>query len=114
VVSPVIGHLLDRYGVKKIVAAGTVILTLGLILTSQVNSLWQFYIFFGLVTALGFSFTGMIPHVVLISEWFSDRRGSAFGLVYAGTGRVSHPRSFIQWLITNWDGLLLSKFSAHW
>jgi len=103
VVSPVIGHLLDRYGVKKIVAAGTVILTLGLILTSQVNSLWQFYIFFGLVTALGFSFTGMIPHVVLISEWFSDRRGSAFGLVYAGTGAgILILAPFIQWLIAGW------------
>jgi MFS family permease len=103
VVSPVIGHLLDRYGVKRIVAAGTLILTLGLILTSQVDSLWQFYIFFGLVTALGFSFTGMIPHVVLISEWFSDRRGSAFGLVYAGTGTgILILAPFIQWLIANW------------
>ena len=103
VVSPLIGHLLDRYGVKRIVIAGTLVLGLGLYLTSQVNSLWQFYLSFGVITALGFSFTGMIPHVVLISEWFSNRRGSAFGLVYAGTGTgILVLAPFIQWLISGW------------
>jgi MFS family permease len=104
VVSPLVGHLIDRFGVRRIAATGTLILSLGLLLTSQVNSLWQFYVFFGLVTALGFSFTGMIPHVVLISEWFSERRGSAIGLVYAGSGTgILILAPFIQWLIGSWS-----------
>jgi MFS family permease len=103
VVSPLIGHLLDRYGVKRIVIAGSLVLVLGLYLTSRVNSLWQFYLSFGVITSLGFSFTGMIPHAVLISEWFSNRRGSAFGLVYAGTGTgILLLAPFIQWLISGW------------
>ncbi|HWP60434.1 MAG TPA: MFS transporter [Candidatus Acidoferrales bacterium] len=102
-VSPLIGHLIDRYGVKKIVALGVLFLACGLLLTSQMTSLWQFYLFFGLITALGFSFTGMIPHIVLVSQWFSSRRGSALGLVYAGTGTgILVLAPFIQWLIGNW------------
>jgi len=101
--SPVIGHLLDRYGPRRVVAAGCVLMGLGLLLSSQINSLWQFYVFFGLISALGLSFTGMVPHVVLVSEWFTSKRASALGAVFAGAGvgiMILAPAS--QWLISNW------------
>lgn len=103
VVSPIVGHLLDRYGAKKVVGVGCLLLASGLWLSSQVRSLWEFYLFFGLVVALGFSFTGMVPHVVLITEWFSSKRASALGLVYAGTGvGIMLLAPLIQWLISRW------------
>src|SRR5262249_28129916 len=68
VLSPVVGHLLDRYGTKKIAAAGCLALAAGLLLSSSIHSLWQLYIFFGLVAAIGITFTGMVPHIFLISE----------------------------------------------
>jgi len=103
VASPMIGHFIDRHGPKKVVAAGCLILALGLFLSSQIRSLWEFYLFFGLISALGFSFMGMVPHVFLISEWFSSKRASALGAVYAGTGvgiMVFSPLT--QWLISRW------------
>src|SRR6266705_4923367 len=39
--SPVVGHLLDRYGTKKISIAGCITLVAGLLLSSQVSALWQ-------------------------------------------------------------------------
>ena len=84
--SPVVGFLLDRFGVHKIAAAGCLALFGGLFLTGRVTELWQLYLCFGLVLAAGFTFTGMVPHVFLISEWFSSNRASAIGVVYAGTG----------------------------
>lgn len=102
-ISPVVGHLLDRFGPKKIVGAGCVLLAAGLVLSSRIQSLWEFYIFFGLVSALGLSFMGMVPHVVLISEWFSSRRASALGVVYAGTGvGILLIAPSTEWLISNW------------
>lgn len=101
--SPVAGFLLDRYGVKKISIAGCLTLFAGLFLSSQVSALWQLYISFGLVLAVGFTFTGMVPHVFLISEWFSANRASAIGIVYAGTGigiLLLAPLS--EWLISSY------------
>jgi len=86
ILSPVVGYLLDRFGTKKIVCSGCFILALGLLLSSTIDSLWQLYIFFGLISAVGITFTGMVPHVFLVSEWFVANRASAIGFVYAGTG----------------------------
>jgi MFS family permease len=84
--SPVVGYLLDRYGTKRVAIAGCLALIIGLFLSSQVTALWQLYISFGVILAMGFTFAGMVPHVFLISEWFSSKRASAIGVVYAGTG----------------------------
>ena len=103
VLSPVVGYLLDRYGTKKISIAGCLALILGLILSSQVSALWQLYVCFGIILAVGFTFVGMVPHVFLVSEWFSTNRASAIGFVYAGTGlgiMLLAPLS--EWLISNY------------
>ena len=101
--SPVVGFLLDRFGVRKVAAAGCLALIVGLFLSGQVTALWQLYLCFGLVLAAGFTFTGMVPHVFLISEWFSSNRASAIGVVYAGTGlgiMLLSPLS--EWLISHY------------
>ena len=101
--SPLVGHLLDRYGTKKIAMAGCFALVIGLFLSSQVSALWQLYICFGILLAVGFTFTGMVPHVFLISEWFSTKRASAIGFVYAGSGvgiMILAPLS--EWLISSY------------
>lgn len=103
VLSPVVGTLLDRFGTKRIVLMGCLILAAGLFLSSTIDTLWEFYIFFGLVSAIGITFTGMVPHVFLISEWFASNRASAIGFVYAGTGLgilILAPLS--EWLLSAW------------
>jgi len=103
ILSPVVGDLLDRFGTKTIACAGCLALTAGLFLSSSIDRLWQLYIFFGLVSAVGITFTGMVPHVFLISEWFASNRASAIGFVYAGTGLgilLLAPMS--EWLLSNW------------
>ena len=100
---PLVGYLLDRFGTKKIVCSGCFILALGLLLSSTIDSLWQLYIFFGLISAVGITFTGMVPHVFLVSEWFVSNRASAIGFVYAGTGvgiLLLAPLS--EWLLSSW------------
>ncbi len=105
--SPMVGYLLDRFGVQKIATAGCGALIAGLFFSGQVTALWQLYLCFGLVLAAGFTFTGMVPHVFLISEWFSSNRASAIGVVYAGTGlgiMLLSPLS--EWLISNYGWAL--------
>lgn len=102
VLSPVVGYLLDRFGTKNVACTGCLFLAAGLFLSSTIQSLWQFYIFFGLVAAIGITFTGMVPHVFLVSEWFTSNRAAAIGFVYAGTGAgilLLAPLS--EWLLSN-------------
>jgi len=114
VLSPVVGYLLDRYGPKKVVVAGCLALMIGLFLSSRVTALWELYLYFGLIVAIGITFMGMVPHVFIISEWFSSNRATAIGMVYAGTGvgiMLLSPLS--EWLISTYGwARTLEAYSA--
>ena len=84
--SPFIGRLTDRLGPRRVVAAGCVLLAIGLLLCSQVSTAWELYLYFGLVVSLGFAAGGVIPHVVLVSDWFPSRRGLVLGIVFGAVG----------------------------
>ena len=102
-VSPFIGRLTDRLGPRRVVVAGSVVLAAGLVLCSQVRTAWELYLYFGVVMSLGFATAGVIPHVVVVSEWFPSRRGLVLGIVYGAVGvgtLILSPVS--QWLISLW------------
>ncbi len=103
VVSPFIGRLTDRLGPRRVVIAGGVVLATGLLLCSRVSTAWELYFYFGVVVSLGFAAGGVIPHVVVVSEWFPSRRGLVLGIVYGAVGvgtLILSPLS--QWLISLW------------
>jgi MFS family permease len=58
----------------------------GLVLSSQIDTLWQLYITFGIVTAVGVSMLQSVPNTAVISNWFVRNRGTAIGLALAGSG----------------------------
>ena len=79
------GWATDKYGPTKTVAVGGFFLGLGLILTSQINSAWQLYLFYGLMVGFGLSIA-FAPLVATASRWFVSKRGLAIGVVTAGIG----------------------------
>lgn len=101
--SPVIGRLTDHLGPRRVVAAGCVLLALGLLLCSRVSTAWELYLYFGGVVSLGFAAGGVIPHVVVVSDWFPSRRGLVLGVVYGAVGVGTLILSpFSQWMISLW------------
>jgi MFS transporter, OFA family, oxalate/formate antiporter len=84
-VSMGIGWLADRYGPMKLSAFCGVMIGLGLVLASRVTALWQFYVAYGLIVAVGLSGAYTIGSAVT-ARWFDRRRGMALGLVAAGSG----------------------------
>lgn len=94
------GTLADRFGPGRIVSVAVTILAAGLVACSRINNLWQFYLFFGVVTAIGLSATGWVTCVTMINRWFYARLGAAIGIASSGIGvgiLLMVPLS--QWLI---------------
>lgn len=89
VVAPLFGYLagwiIDRYGPRRMMLAGSVMAGAALIGLGLMSSLWMFY-FFYFFNAVGYVFGGPLPCQVLISKWFTVNRGKAMGLAYLGIG----------------------------
>jgi OFA family oxalate/formate antiporter-like MFS transporter len=79
------GWVADRYGPKAVLLVMGTFAFLGLALTSQVSSLWQLFLSYSLLVAIG---TGPM-FAVATSEsvrWFISRRGLALAIVTCGVG----------------------------
>ena len=80
---PVEGWLVDRFGPRAIMRIGLMLLGVGFMLFSQVNSLTTFYLAF-FVMAMGGSLGGFLPLTVAIVNWFRRRRATALALFQSG------------------------------
>jgi MFS family permease len=79
----VAGRLTDRWGPRRVVAAGAACLGAAFAGMAAVTALWQPYVLYGVVGALGMS-TAFVPCNSTVVRWFVRRRGLAVGL--AGSG----------------------------
>jgi MFS family permease len=79
------GWLIDRYGPRKMMLAGSLLAGSAIIGLSMMNNLGMFY-FFYILNALGYVFGGPLPCQVLISRSFTKNRGKAMGIAYLGIG----------------------------
>jgi MFS family permease len=97
-----VGPLMDRFGPRLVIPIGSIVSAFGLVLTSRIDSLWQFYLAYGFVTAAGLCTTGFVSHSIFLPRWFNRKRGFAIGIAMAGVGLgmlVLVPIS--QWLISS-------------
>jgi len=84
-VSPGVGWLGDRYGVRRTLVLGAFVFIAGMGLTGTMAHLWQFYLFFGIM--LGIATT--VFQILLISGltlWFRTYLGVAMGVLWAFQG----------------------------
>ena len=78
----VAGRLVERWGIRPVILVASVIATIGVLLTATVTQLWQFQLYYGVISgALGTAiFVTVLP--VTISRWFYRRLGLALGLMW--------------------------------
>jgi MFS family permease len=51
--APFVGGMVDRFGPRRVILLGSLILGMGLALSSLTSTWWNYYIFFGVITAGG-------------------------------------------------------------
>ena len=79
------GWMIDKYGPRRLMMAGALMMGTALIGLSFSDSLGMFYMFY-IFNALGYVCGGPLPCQVLISRWFDKNRGKAMGIAYLGIG----------------------------
>jgi MFS family permease len=86
VLAPLVGGLIDRFGPRRVVVPGILILALGLILCRTIETLAQFYLFYGVVVGTGITAIGIVTYSAILAHWFEKRRGLASGIAVSGMG----------------------------
>ncbi|HJX13293.1 MAG TPA: MFS transporter [Dehalococcoidales bacterium] len=81
----IVGGLTDRFGPRVVVTFCGVLLGLGYLLMSQTATLWQLYLFYGVIIGVGMSGV-WVPQLSTIARWFTRRRTLMTGIVIAGGG----------------------------
>jgi MFS family permease len=81
----ILGRLSDRIGPRIILTIAGIVSGLGYFLMSQMTSLWQLYLFYGLIVNI-WPMSSDVIALSTVARWFVKRRGFASGLVKAGTG----------------------------
>ena len=102
---PIIGYIADkRYGAKILMSVGVLAAATATVLVSRMQALWQFYLFYGIIGALGMvGFGGLVTHTI-IAKWFVRMRGRAMAIASMGvsiSGIIFVPLN--QYFIVNYD-----------
>lgn len=77
------GWLTDRMGPRMVLIGCGLFLGLGYILTSQIQSIGQFYLTYGVIGGIGMS-GSWVPLMSMVTRWFVKRRALISGIVATG------------------------------
>jgi len=86
IMAPIVGGLIDRFGPRRIIIPGILLLASGLILCSSIKTLGQFYLLYGVVVGIGVTSIAIVSYTVILAHWFEKKRGLANGLAVSGIG----------------------------
>ncbi len=111
----IIGSYIDRFGGKRFMIAGGIVLALSLFSLSRISSLTQWLVINGLVLTAGAAMVGNLVVNVTLGKWFVEKRGRAVALAGMGISLagITLPPS-VTWLIdsfgwrTAWEVLAFS------
>lgn len=97
------GRLTDRLGPRMVIRITGLFLGLGYLLMWLTNSIWQLYIFYGIIIGIGMG-GPFVPLLSTTARWFTARRGLMTGIVAAGIGlgAIIVP-PLANWLILHFD-----------
>ncbi len=86
VLSPLVGHLMDRHGPRIVVEMGVVLLVSGLLLAPLIERPWQLYFTLGVLVGGGANCMSYTAQSLFLPNWFVKRRGLAISIAFSGVG----------------------------
>jgi cyanate permease len=99
--APLVGWIVDRFGPRLTTFVGMFITILGLIWMSFINSIWGFYLAWGLLPGLGINLGLTIAIDKALTNWFVRKIGLAVGTKFALIGLIcAVTLPAVSWLIS--------------
>jgi MFS family permease len=101
--APVLGKILDVIGPKYMFPLAGIVILLGWWASSMVSHMWQLFIFYSLISAVGHTSIGSFSTPVVLAPWFPKSKGGMLGIADSGTatGQAITP-PLLQLIITNY------------
>ena len=82
--SQILGKLLDKIGPRLMFALAGVMILLGFWASSMVTHMWQLFIFYSLVSTLGYTAIGSFSATAVLAPWFPKSKGVMLGIADSG------------------------------
>jgi predicted MFS family arabinose efflux permease len=83
--APFAAALMDRFGIRRIVAVALTVIALGSGLTVWMDSAWQLLLCWGLLVGLGTGSMALAFAATVTNRWFTERRGLVTGILTAAS-----------------------------
>ena len=106
--NPLGAFLLRKWNPKVIILLGATIMSLSVIIASNVKSWWTFVVFYAIFFPAGIGLC-YYPPIICGWEWFPNRKGLISGLVVGGYGFGAFLFGFISTAYVNPDDISPSK-----
>lgn len=83
--APFAAALMDRFGIRRVVAVALTVIALGSGLTVFMSSSWQLVLYWGLLVGLGSGSMALAFAATVTNRWFTERRGLVTGILTAAS-----------------------------
>ncbi|MBT5455964.1 MAG: MFS transporter [Rhodospirillaceae bacterium] len=80
----IMGYVLDRYGFGGPALIGTLMVSFGAMLVSEITAAWQLYVLYGIMFGLAGQGSLAAPALANIARWYDEKRGMAVGIASSG------------------------------
>ncbi|MBR0680093.1 MFS transporter [Roseomonas eburnea] len=89
--APFAAALLQRFGLRRMVAIALVTVVTGCLLSTTMTQVWQLWLYWGAITGIGTGMTAMVLSATVANRWFVRHRGLVLGLLTAAnaTGQLA-------------------------
>ncbi len=100
---PSAGWLGERYGARVTMTIGALLFIAGMVLTGLMDSLWQFYLFFGVILSASMGIF-QVPLTASVTLWFKRHLGTGMGVLQSAQGVGPLVAVPIMLLVITWFG----------
>jgi len=83
---PFAAAIMERFGIRRLMVGGLLTLVVSLALTTQMRSVWQLILLWGVLSGLGAGAIASWMSATIANRWFAERRGLMVGLLSASVG----------------------------